>query len=186
MKTIKEEKINEVILKKSKFISIIKQINSIDDFKLFLDDIKNKYPNATHYCYAFVINNLEKANDDGEPSNTAGLPILNTLKNNDLKNVACIVVRYYGGVKLGTGGLIRAYRKGAGEVIKNNVIELFEMEELTIEFDYEDSKDMFFILDKYNAIIKEKEFDEKIKVRFEIIKEEVKNLKKELLKATII
>lgn len=109
---------NEIIIKNSKFITLTYHINEIENVKIILDNIKKEYKKATHYCYAYKVNNLEKAYDDGEPKGTAGLPILNVLNKNGLNNVLCIVIRYFGGTKLGHGGLIRAYTKSASESVK--------------------------------------------------------------------
>ena len=119
MKTINQTFTNEIIIEKSKFIGIIKPLNNKDDVKNILNEIKKEYPKATHYCYGYIVNGLQKSNDDGEPSSTAGKPILETLLKNDLFNVILIVVRYFGGIKLGAGGLTRAYVDSASQTIKN-------------------------------------------------------------------
>ena len=87
MKTINQTFTNEIIIEKSKFIGIIKPLNNKDDVKNILNEIKKEYPKATHYCYGYIVNGLQKSNDDGEPSSTAGKPILETLLKNDLFNV---------------------------------------------------------------------------------------------------
>ena len=117
MKSIKEEVINEIIINKSKFITVLTNINDINKIKEKLEDIKKTYKDATHYCYAYIINNHEKCSDNGEPSGTAGMPILNVLKQNNLTNILCVVIRYFGGIKLGAGGLIRAYSTSASEAL---------------------------------------------------------------------
>lgn len=122
MKTINQTFTNEIIIEKSKFIGIIKPLNNKDDVKNILNEIKKKYPKATHYCYGYIVNGLQKSNDDGEPSSTAGKPILETLLKNDLFNVILIVVRYFGGIKLGAGGLTRAYVDIASQTIKKSIL----------------------------------------------------------------
>ncbi|CDC42369.1 putative YigZ family protein [Firmicutes bacterium CAG:449] len=122
MKTINQTFTNEIIIEKSKFIGIIKPLNNKDDVKNILNEIKKKYPKATHYCYGYIVNGLQKSNDDGEPSSTAGKPILETLLKNDLFNVILIVVRYFGGIKLGAGGLTRAYVDSASQTIKKSIL----------------------------------------------------------------
>lgn len=107
--------------KKSKFIGYIYKINSIIDIKKVLEDLAKEHKKATHICYAYKIvgeNYAEKAFDDGEPSGTAGKPILNVINKQGLSNILIVVVRYFGGVKLGAGGLVRAYSKTASEVLK--------------------------------------------------------------------
>ena len=122
MKTINQTFTNEIIIEKSKFIGIIKPLNNKDDVKNILNEIKKEYPKATHYCYGYIVNGLQKFNDDGEPSSTAGKPILETLLKNDLFNVILIVVRYFGGIKLGAGGLTRAYVDSASQTIKKSIL----------------------------------------------------------------
>ncbi len=122
MKTINQTFTNEIIIEKSKFIGIIKPLNNKDDVKNILNEIKKEYPKATHYCYGYIVNGLQKSNDDGEPSSTAGKPILETLLKNGLFNVILIVVRYFGGIKLGAGGLTRAYVDSASQTIKKSIL----------------------------------------------------------------
>lgn len=112
MFTIKESAYGEVVEKKSKFIANVFHINSKEEAENKIKEIKKKYHDARHNCSAYrVIEQgiLEKASDDGEPSGTAGAPMLNILQKNDLCNVVVIVTRYFGGILLGTGGLVRAY-----------------------------------------------------------------------------
>ena len=87
------DNINTIIINKSKFIALTYHIDSIDEIKEKIEEVKKKYKDATHYCYAYILDNFEKANDNGEPSGTAGLPILNVLKKENLNHVLCVVVR---------------------------------------------------------------------------------------------
>lgn len=106
-------------INKSKFYSYCYQVDTIENFKLLLENTKKEHKKATHVCYAYVIDDngaKEKAYDDGEPKGTAGMPILNVLKRKGLRNIAVLVVRYFGGVKLGAGGLVRAYTKSASSL----------------------------------------------------------------------
>ena len=109
---------NEIIIKKSKFITKIYNINSTDDAKDIIEDLKKEYKKATHIVYAYSINGQEKAYDDKEPSHTAGMPILNVIHLKKMDNVLIVVIRYFGGIKLGAGPLTRAYAKCASEIIK--------------------------------------------------------------------
>ncbi len=120
MYSIKEKTVNEIIIKKSRFIGIAIPIQSEADAKTNLKKIKKEYLNATHYTYAYVIGdsgNIQKASDDGEPTRTAGYPILEVIAKNNLTNIILIVIRYFGGTKLGAGGLIRAYTSTAADLI---------------------------------------------------------------------
>ena len=109
---------NEIIIKKSKFIAKLYNINNEDEVKNILDELKKEYKKATHICFAYSINGKEKAFDDGEPNHTAGLPILNVIHLKKMDNVLIVVIRYFGGIKLGAGPLTRAYSKSASEIIK--------------------------------------------------------------------
>ena len=125
MKSIKEIIKNELVIKKSKFITLLYPVSSEEDISVYLENIKREYKGATHYCYAYKIKVIEKCSDDGEPSKTAGMPILNVLKNEELDYVLAIVIRYFGGIKLGAGGLVRAYSKSVRESITDdNLCEL--------------------------------------------------------------
>ena len=109
---------NEIIIKKSRFITKFYNIDNVNKVENIINDLKKEYKKATHFCFAYRINGQEKAFDDGEPSHTAGLPILNVVHMKNLNNVLIVVIRYFGGVKLGTGPLTRAYSKSASEIIK--------------------------------------------------------------------
>lgn len=104
----------EIIEKKSRFIGYSISANNLDEIKKFLDDLAKEHKKARHICYAYVLDGLEKCSDDGEPRGTAGLPLLNSIKRRELTNICVAVVRYFGGVLLGKGGLMRAYGKAAG------------------------------------------------------------------------
>ncbi len=111
----------EIIINKSRFIAYINELNSLDDVKSIINDLKKEHKKATHICYAYVYDRecvSEKCSDDGEPNGTAGYPILNVIKKRGLKNTMVAVVRYFGGIKLGAGGLTRAYTKSAASVCK--------------------------------------------------------------------
>ncbi|MED3909947.1 YigZ family protein [Peribacillus simplex] len=111
---------HEIVIEKSRFISHIARVETEDAAQVFIQEIKKKHKDATHNCSAYMIgeqNQIQKALDDGEPSGTAGVPILEVLKKKDLKDTAVVVTRYFGGIKLGAGGLIRAYSKATSEGI---------------------------------------------------------------------
>ncbi|WP_414043746.1 YigZ family protein [Macrococcus animalis] len=119
--TIKKDNINEEIINKSRFITYLYQIENEEEAKEKIAYIKKKHKDANHNCSAYTIGDkhqIQKANDDGEPSGTAGVPMLEALKKNDVHNTLAIVTRYFGGIKLGTGGLIRAYQGSVSDAIK--------------------------------------------------------------------
>ena len=109
----------EEVIKKSRFIAYYYEVNNIDEIKNILESIKKEHKKAKHLPYAYKIDNLVKKSDDKEPSGTAGLPIYNIIEKNNLNYTLIVVVRYFGGIKLGAGGLLRAYLNSANEVIKN-------------------------------------------------------------------
>lgn len=119
--TIKEAGTHEVIIQKSRFIGHLERVESEEEAQQFIQSIRKQHYNATHNCYAYIIGDkdqIQKANDDGEPSGTAGIPMLEVLKKLQLKNVVVVVTRYFGGVKLGAGGLIRAYSSVTSETVQ--------------------------------------------------------------------
>lgn len=116
---------NEFVINKSKFITYIFHINDKCDIDNILNDIKCEYNDASHYVYAYVLNNMSYSTDDKEPSGTAGKPILNILLKNNLNYVLCVVIRYFGGIKLGAGPLTRAYSRCVSEIIRlSDIVEL--------------------------------------------------------------
>ena len=105
---------NEIIEKKSRFIGYALRIDTEDEAKAFIDRVAGEHPKARHVTYAYVLPNTARTSDDGEPRGTAGLPIYNVINRRNMQNVVVVVVRYFGGILLGKGGLIRAYGKAAG------------------------------------------------------------------------
>jgi len=138
-KTILEPSEGEFKDRGSNFFGYVKHIKDEDDFAAFLKEVKAQHFKARHHCFGYRLMNTDKFrySDDGEPSGTAGKPIFNQLLSFDLVDVACVVVRYFGGTKLGTSGLINAYKKGAKEAIENATIELlYQQAIINIAFDY--------------------------------------------------
>lgn len=184
MKSVKEETKNEIIINKSKFITIVTNVHNQEHVKEKLLEIKKNYKDATHYCYAYIINSKEKCSDDGEPSGTAGMPILNVLKKNNLTNTLCVVIRYFGGIKLGAGGLIRAYSTSASEVLnKANITNLVNGYNITIEFPYDNLKQIDYLLK--NIDIK-KDYQTNITYNFNIKEETFNKIQNELTKLSKI
>ena len=170
MKSIINKEIYETNIKNSKFIGIIIPIESLDDVKYNLNNLKEEYKNATHYCYAFTLINNKGFSDDGEPNKTAGIPILNVIEGNNLVNVLAVVIRYFGGIKLGPGGLIRAYSNTCKEVInKSTLVELIKGIEASITFPYSKEKEINYLLK--DSIIKNKLYEENCTYIIETTKE---------------
>lgn len=177
MYTIKENIENTIIINKSKFITYIIKINNEEEALNNLKILKEKYKDATHHCYSYITGNTKRFNDDGEPGGTAGMPILNVLENNDLTNILCVVIRYFGGIKLGAGGLVRAYTKSVTEALLNTeIIKIKKGYKITIEFDYEQVKHIDNLLK--NNIILNKDFNDKITYTFLIEEKEEEKINK--------
>ena len=147
---------NTIIVNKSKFIANIFSIDNIDEIDTYIKKIKNKYKDATHHCYAYIFNNIKRFNDDNEPSGTAGIPILECLEKNNLNHILCIVTRYFGGIKLGAGGLVRTYTSATAQAIENsNKLEIIHGYNCDIKFDYSKIDEINKILDKYEILSKD-------------------------------
>lgn len=140
MNTIKGEIINTIEITKSTFITYLKNVENVEDAKKYIQYVKELHPDATHHVVAMTIGKTGEygqANDDGEPSGTAGLPVLDVFRKNDITNFVCIVVRYFGGIKLGAGGLVRAYSRSASEALKLlEVVPIIEYGHIELHFDY--------------------------------------------------
>lgn len=139
-KTVRQFGSKEIVIKKSRFIGYGKPVANEEEAIAFIDEIKKQHWNATHNCSAYVIgerDEIQKASDDGEPSGTAGKPILEVMKNQGLKNTAIVVTRYFGGILLGAGGLIRAYTDGAVAAIEaaDAIVKVLH-QEVFVEIDY--------------------------------------------------
>jgi len=139
-KTLLEYGQAEIIIEKSRFIGYATPIESEDEAIAFIENIKSKHKNATHNVPAYIVgenNEIQRYSDDREPSGTAGIPVLEVIKKEDLRNVAVVVTRYFGGIKLGTGGLIRAYTKGAKiglDAAKIVIKRLYELVHVKVDY----------------------------------------------------
>lgn len=174
MQTIKENIVDKYEIKQSKFITLLYKINSIDDINMYLQEVKNNYKDATHYCYAYKFNGNQKFSDDGEPGGTAGLPIVEVLNKRDINNILCIVVRYFGGIKLGAGGLVRAYTKAVCNAIdKCQIIILDKGYLIRINLNYDEQKQYDYLFK--DKIIK-KEFNNQITYYIKISKDELEKI----------
>lgn len=183
MNTIKANIYETFIIKKSKFITKLYKINSKEDIDEILTELKKEYKDSTHICYAYIINGIEKCSDDGEPSGTAGIPILNILKKNNLTNILGVVIRYFGGIKLGAGGLVRAYSNSISDTLKlTDIISLEEGYLVELEFNYDQIKLIDYILNDKTVI--DKSYDHNIIYKFYLSKEEL-NFIPELEKVAI-
>lgn len=150
--------------KRSKFLAFAHPVETIDEIKDLLTDYKKKYYDARHVCYAYMLGPERtdfRVNDDGEPSNTAGKPILGQINSRELTNILVVVIRYFGGVKLGTSGLIVAYREAAAEALSvATVIEKTIEETVTFTFPYVMMNSVMRVVKELNPRIVEQKYDE--------------------------
>lgn len=165
-KQVKNLVTNEIVITKSKFITFLMPVNSLEETKQIIKEYKEKYKDATHVCYSYILDeNTFKYYDDGEPSSTAGAPIYQVLKSNDLVYTLCIVVRYFGGIKLGVGGLIKAYTNSVLECLNKATQKPYEkLFKYGLICSYSIYEKLEYILRQNNIQIIDKSFDEKIEI----------------------
>lgn len=187
-KTILEETIGEGYYteKRSKFLAFAHHIESVDEAKELVIAYRKQYYDARHCCYAYMLGPEQKvfrANDDGEPSSTAGKPILGQIISHELTDVIVFVIRYFGGVKLGTSGLINAYRTAANEALSNASIVVKQVEE-TIDFDftYPMMNDVMRVVKEMQPRVIDQKFDNTCSIKLSIRKSEAEQLRMRLNK----
>ena len=178
----------ETDIKKSRFLSFIKRTESEEEAKAFINEIKKKHKAATHNCSAYIVGKsalIQKADDDGEPQGTAGVPILEVLKKEELYNVAVVVTRYFGGIKLGAGGLIRAYSQGASSAVEaaGKVIEV-PMVPLKVTLDYTFTSKFEHFLGTTDVTIVSQEYTDKVSYLLHIKEEGVDDIVNTLKEVT--
>ena len=184
MYTIENNIKYELIVKNSKFITLLYKLDN-PDINIILKQIKKEYPDATHYTYAYIFEETKKASDDGEPSGTAGIPILKVLESHNLSNILCVVVRYFGGIKLGANGLIRAYTKATANALKETALkELIDGFNVEITFSYQEIKEIDYLLN--NITVNSKKFDDLITYNINIDKDFLNTIKNHNIKYQII
>lgn len=158
---------DEIIINKSRFIGTSAPVESEEEALHFIDSVRKEFKDAGHHCYAYVIGenkNIQRYSDDKEPSGTAGMPILNVINQENLVNTAVVVTRYFGGVMLGAGGLVRAYTKGAKIALESGIIvERNLYYDVSFNLDYTLLGKMDNDLQKNNIIIKDKVYQETVK-----------------------
>ncbi len=172
--------------KRSKFLAFAHHVETIDEVKGILTGYRKKYYDARHVCYAYMLGASReefRANDDGEPSSTAGKPILGQINSNELTDILIVVVRYYGGVNLGTSGLIVAYREAAADAITHATIETRQVEEvITYSFSYPQMNDVMRIVKEMNPRVLSQTFDTTCEIRLSIRQSEAEQLRQRLSK----
>ena len=170
--------------KRSKFLAFAHHVSTFEEIKDLIAGYRKKYYDALHVCYAYMLGpeRLEfRANDDGEPSSTAGKPILGQINSNELTNILIVVVRYYGGVNLGTSGLIVAYREAASDAIAHATVETRQVEEIVkYAFAYPQMNDVMRIVKDMNPRIVSQTYDNTCEIVLSIRKSEAEQLKSKL------
>ena len=184
-RTIKEDGQVQEEIKKSRFICHAKRVHSEEEARDFITAIKKEHYKATHNCSAFIVgerSEIKRTSDDGEPSGTAGVPMLGVLENHNLTNVCVVVTRYFGGIKLGAGGLIRAYAGSVALAVKEiGIIEIKEQAGITIQMSYAQYQEYGNFLREHKLIELETNFTDQIDTIIYVDKEEKENIKAALV-----
>ena len=187
-KTLLEGGVGEVTEKKSRFIATAMPVNSEEEAVLFIESIKKKYWDARHNCSAFVVgrnHELKRCSDDGEPSQTAGKPILDVLLAEDIHNAVIVVTRYFGGTVLGTGGLVRAYTKAAKEGLLNSKVITKHMGLcLTVDTDYNGIGKLQYLCGQMDITILDIQYTDRVGMELLVPWAQVGGLKKKIIEAT--
>ncbi|WP_295589428.1 YigZ family protein [uncultured Methanobrevibacter sp.] len=177
MKTIKKAIQSEINIKKSQFICTLVPTKSKAESKAVIQKLNEQYNDATHNCTAYIVNDGEGFDDDGEPGGTAGKPMINVLRKNELHNVTAVVTRYFGGIKLGAGGLVRAYSKSVMEAIgEAEILEIEEYDVYEIVFEYSDIKTADSEVRNNSLDVINKEYSDK--VSYEIVSKDNRDILK--------
>ena len=184
-KTIKEDGQVQEEIKKSRFICHAKRIYSEEEARAFITAIKKEHYKATHNCSAFIIgerSEIKRTSDDGEPSGTAGVPMLGVLENHDLTNVCVVVTRYFGGIKLGAGGLIRAYAGSVALAVKEiGIVEIKEQAGIQIQMSYAQYQEYGNFLKEHHLMELETNFTDQVETTIFVDKEDKENTKASLI-----
>ena len=188
-KTIKATSEGFYSEKRSKFFAFAHHVENVEEIKELLANYRKKYYDARHVCYAYMLGASReefRANDDGEPSSTAGKPILGQINSNELTDVLIVVVRYYGGVNLGTSGLIVAYREAAADAIAHAEIETRQVEEvITYDFPYVMMNDVMRIVKDMQPRIISQTYDNTCQIKLSIRQSEAEQLRQRLQELTL-
>jgi uncharacterized YigZ family protein len=170
--------------KGSRFLAFAFPVESEEVIKEHLATLRKKYYDATHHCYAYLLGKEKKvfrANDDGEPNGTAGLPILNQIRSKGITNVLVVIVRYFGGTKLGASGLVNAYKTASAEVLAQaEVVEKILTQTLQIQFDYHLTNEVMKLIKEHEATIEKQTFEDRCKIRIRVRENQYDNLMKHL------
>ena len=184
-RTIKEDGQVQEEIKKSRFICHAKRVYSEEEARDFITAIKKEHYKATHNCSAFIIgerSEIKRTSDDGEPSGTAGVPMLGVLENHNLTNVCVVVTRYFGGIKLGAGGLIRAYAGSVALAVKEiGIVEIKEQAGIQIQMSYAQYQEYGNFLKEHNLMELETNFTDQVETIIFVDKEDKEDIKSSLI-----
>ncbi len=187
-RTINQESITEINIKKSRFIASVKSVATEEAALAFIEMVRQEHKNATHNVYAYSIGierEMQRLSDDGEPSGTAGKPILEVVKKEKIKNIVIVVTRYFGGIKLGAGGLIRAYGQTAKAGIEaSEMVNMEKYQEITITVDYPIWGSVQRELENGGQVIKGMNYSDKVEVKVFVKIDDVLHMKKRLVDLT--
>lgn len=187
-KTIKQYGEGEIVEKKSRFLGKIKQVETEEEALEFIESIKKQYWDARHNCFAYIIGTkgeTVRCSDDGEPSGTAGKPMLEVLQNQELRNVVAVVTRYFGGVLLGTGGLVRAYTQATQEALKEaQVATMTPMAVMTVKTDYNAIGKIKYVLAQEEVPVLNEEYAVDVVVTMAVSLAEKERMIKKLIEVT--
>lgn len=187
-KVVYEGAEGEIVEKKSRFIATVKPVESEEEATAFIAEMKKKYWDAKHNCSAFVLgqnHEITRCSDDGEPAQTAGRPMLDVLLREDIHNVAVVVTRYFGGVLLGTGGLVRAYQKATQEGLANSIIiEKRQGKALEVRTDYNGLGKLQYLCAQNEITICETEYAEDVVMHLMVPEEKTQLMEKSITEAT--
>lgn len=178
----------EIVEKKSRFIAHIERVETVEEAEIFIEQIKKKYWDARHNCYAFTVGDTmpkSRCSDDGEPSGTAGKPMLEILTAKNLHNIVVVVTRYFGGTLLGTGGLVRAYQEATKEGLKNCVVlERLRGSFLKVQIEYTELGKLQYTLAEEEIPVAETDYADKVTLSMIVPEEKEKKIKEKLIEIT--
>ena len=178
----------EIVEKKSRFIATVRKVETEQEAAAFIEEMKKKYWDARHNCSAFVIGSrgqLTRCSDDGEPSGTAGRPMLEVLLSEEIRNVAVVVTRYFGGTLLGTGGLVRAYTQAVKAGLAECVTGVMRQGlEICLQTDYNGVGKVLYILGEQGLEPVDSQYGQEVRLTIRIPKDQAERLQKELVEAT--
>lgn len=189
MKVIKEQTVGEIVEKKSRFIATIRPVESKEEAEAFVAQMKKQYWDARHNCSAYVIgpaNETMHSSDDGEPSGTAGRPMLSVLTGWDVHNVAVVVTRYFGGVLLGTGGLVRAYQGAVTAALENaEIADQIPLMELDAIVEYGDISKIEYYVNQHDEVrLEGSEYTDKVKMMMLVVPDKIDRVMEDFIQVT--